>query len=207
MGKRSFYEDDELIIAKPGTNQAISTELKEQESVHHASFVEGMAIRTTPILEKYTNSIRHYLHDKVSLADAELETQKSAFNNEWTSIKLEYHSIVQDPVLPGLIYILTIALSGSILVRRKSLPLRFAAPTVFGGVALSYYMPNTYCSIVKKYNQLEKENVPEFHSQRQTLLENYEQFKKELDAGLVNTNKSIESGIHDLREALKDIWP
>lgn len=121
-------------------------------------------------------------------------------------IKLEYHSVVKDPVLPGLVYILTMALSGSILVRRRSLPVRFVVPSVIGMGAVNYYMPNTFDALVKKYDALEGDNFPELQKERYALVEKCKELKKQADEELVQANKSLEGGVHDLREAIKNIW-
>ena len=77
--KRLFYEDDEVIITKPGFNVEISDDLKEQESSHgNISSIKGMGIRTAPVLEEYVNKTRLILHEKLSYYGAELGTQQSA---------------------------------------------------------------------------------------------------------------------------------
>ncbi|EGW32429.1 uncharacterized protein SPAPADRAFT_61501 [Spathaspora passalidarum NRRL Y-27907] len=210
MGKRSFYEDDELIINKPGVNVEISPELKQQQlpsGGEDVKFVDGMTIRTTPIFEEYANKVRHYLHHKFSLFDAELSNLKSAFHNEVTCLKSEIHTVVQDPVLPGLIYILTGALTGSILVRNRALPIRFIVPTAIGTGALSYYMPKTYQAIGVKYERLEQDKLPEVAKQRQELIVQYQKLKQDLDENSVKARDSLESGIHDIRKFIKDNLP
>lgn len=200
MAKRDFYVDDEVVINKPGVNTAITPELKEKEGLHgNVSFIEGMSIRTAPILEKYTGQARAWLHEKWLIYGSELSTQKSAFANEYNSIRNDISALIKEPVLPNLIYILTSTLTGSILVNRRSLPLRFLSPVVFGSVATSYFMPKTFASATGKLDRLEKDTVPEVHAAHQDLLKNYAQFKKDADAGVEELQVKLTSGVHDAR--------
>ncbi|CAI5757122.1 unnamed protein product [Candida verbasci] len=206
MGKRTFYEDDELILNKPGIPlEETSSKLKQQESTHgDVEFVDGMVIRSTPILENYTSNFRKYLHDKFTIITAELGTQKSAIENEFNNLKSEYDQIVKEPILPNLIYILTISLSGSILVRNRNIGLRFITPLLFGGVTMNYTMPNTFNNLVSSYEKFEHENIPELSKQKQELAVYYQQFRKEFYNQQINLNESILSSIHDLRKFIND---
>lgn len=202
MAKRTFYEDDQLIINKPGYNTEIQDTLKEQESAHgNISFIHGMGVRTTPYLEQYVNKFRLYLHDKLAVYEAELGTQKTAFINEVNSIARSIEATIKEPVLPGLIYILTATLTGSILVNRRSLPIRFITPLVFGAGATSYFMPSTYETISDKYSKYEKEQFPEFHQQKHELLvNNYEKFSREFNTRVHEANGQLKLGVHDARK-------
>lgn len=205
--KRLFYEDDEVIITKPGLNVEISDDLKEQESSHgNISFIKGMGIRTAPVLEEYVNKTRLILHEKLSYYGAELGTQQSALCNEYRTIKNEVQSSIKEPVLPNLIYILTSSLTGSILVNRRSLPLRFITPVIFGGVAFNYFMPRSYNVVQEKFTTYEKENLPDAYKNQITLAEKYQDFKKGLFEGLDNTSTQIENSVHDARLYLADIF-
>ncbi|EMG49516.1 MIC26 MICOS subunit MIC26 [Candida maltosa Xu316] len=207
MTKRQFYEDDEYILNKPGTTTPIPSQLEAAESIHgNATFIDGMVIRTTPILETYANKLRHYIHDKVSLWGAELNTQKSAFNNEFKNLSYEIDSLIQEPVLPGLIYILTIGLTGSILVRKRNLLVRFITPVLFGGVALNWFMPRTASGVAMKYDELESKNLPELHIQREIVQRSVEEFKKEADRSLEDAEKSVVQAVHDFRKLVQEKW-
>lgn len=208
MTKRSFYEDDEYIVTKPGTNTEISPQLKEKESIHgEVSFVDGMVIRSFPILEDYTNSIRHYLYDKLSIYEAELNTLKSSFNNEFNNFKIEINEIINEPILPNLIYILTLSLSGSILVRRRNILMRFFSPLIFGGVGLWYFMPNTFNSIGKKYNQFELNYLPnDVHIKRNEINENFKILNNQIQNGIEIGQKSVVQAVHDFRKTVQEVW-
>lgn len=202
---RSFYEDDAFVITKPGVNVEISDTLKEQESNHgNITYVQGMAIRTTPYLEKYSNSIRLWLHDKVSIYSAELGTQKSFINNEINSLKNEIDSTIQEPVLPGLIYILTATLTGSIVASRRALPIRFITPIIFGTAATAYFTPKTFDSITSKYENYERNTFPEINKQKHELCDEYCKLKAQSEQSIANAKTDLQNSIHDARMKLID---
>lgn len=165
--KRSFYEDDELITTKPGYNAEITKDLQEKESSHgNISFVEGMGVRTTPYLEKHFNSVRQYLHEKVSIASAELGTQKTALANEYATFKSKVDEIILEPVIPDCVNVIFPVLVASIVVNRRSLPLRFLATSAVFGLSVKYYMPRTYGAAKSKVVLWEKENLPDLWQQQ-----------------------------------------
>lgn len=206
VSKRSFYADDEDSITKPGFNSKITEELKEKESAHgNISFIQGMGIRTVPIFEKYSNKFRLFLHEKLQVYSAELETQKSAASNEWNMVKSEYSQVITEPVLPSLIYILTVSLTGSILVNRRSLPVRFITPLVFGGIAFNYFMPESYANAQRKLIGLEKDNYPEVYKQQNELIDQYKEYKKQFNQSLFQAETQLQKNIHEVNVYLSDL--
>lgn len=167
MGRRSFYEDDELITTKPGYNAAITKDLREKESSHgNISFIEGMGVRTTPYLEKHFNTVRQFLHEKFSIASAELGTQKSALANEYAILKSKVNEVILEPIVPDCVNVIFPVLVASIVVNRRSLPLRFLATSMVFGVSVKYYMPRTYGAAKLKVILWEKENFPDVWQQQ-----------------------------------------
>lgn len=204
--KRSFYEDDKFVVSKPGFNAEIDPKLEEKESAHgNISFVQGMGIRTTPLLEQYTNKARLFLHEKLSYYGAEFNTQISAFQNEVHSVKQELGSIIKEPVLPNLIYVLTTTLTGSILVNRRALPLRFLTPVFFGGAAFSYYMPNSFEQARLDYNHFENENLPELSKLRQELGSLFREYKSALSGFAEDANAALQRNVHNSRVYVKSL--
>lgn len=204
---RHFYADDETTVTKPGFNDKISDKLKEQEGPHgNISFIEGMGVRTVPILEKYSNRARLFLHDKLQIYLAELGTQTSALANEWQLLKGHVNSIITEPVLPGLIYILTASLTGSILVNRRSLPLRFITPLAFGGVAFKYALPQLYLNTKAKLEAAEKDNFPEVYQQQVELKQQAQQLSNQADAALEDANVQLQSFVHRAKAVIVDLF-
>lgn len=203
--KRSFYEDDVLVLTKPGYNAEISASLKQKESSHgNVSFVDGMGIRSTPYLESHLNRLRVALYDKLSLYAAEIGTQITAVSSETKSIANSVHDTIKEPLLPSTIYILTATLASSIFASKKSWPIRFAAPLTVGVASTAYFMPRTYGTLKSKYNATEKEYFPRLHQQKQDqIVSTYNFFKDELILLSSQTQKAVFRGVHDTRMTLQ----
>ncbi|KAI5955576.1 hypothetical protein KGF57_003709 [Candida theae] len=209
MGRNFYNDDDELIINKPGTIDPITAKLQQEESIHggdNATIIDGMVIRTTPILEKYSNQLRQFAITKFNILEAELATQKSATLNEWHSLQTGFNRLVKEPVLPNAIYILTAGLTGSILARNRNLALRFVTPLVFGGVATSAFMPRTFDNLVREYDEFEVAHVPELYNQRQELIRTLRQWRVDAESQRVKFNDSVIEQVHELRKKWKEVW-
>lgn len=198
--KRSFYGDEELITTKPGYNAEITSELQEKESAHgNISFIQGMGVRTTPYLEKHFNNLRLYVHDKLSIVNAELGTQKTAVANEWATFKSKVDEIIVEPVIPDCVNVIFPTLIASIVVSRRSLPIRFLATSTVFGVSVKYYMPRTYEKSKSKILGWEKESYPEiwkqqeeFGGQMRDLVGEFEKYKAQL-------KQDLQKQIHEAR--------
>ena len=207
MTKRGFYEDDEQVVTKPGYETAIDAKLEEQEGLHgNVSFIQGMSIRSAPYLEKFANSARLWTHDKVSVASAELETQKSAFNNEVGNLKSEIDSLIKEPVLPNSLYILTGTLAGSILSARRGFLVRFLTPVAFGVASLSYFAPKTFEEISAKVASYEKEHVPEVYNAEIQAADTISQWRKESENQYIELQKSLTKNVGVVRKYIVDLF-
>lgn len=204
---RSFYEDDDQVVTTPGVNAPIPSDLKQEEALHgDFSYFKGMVIRTAPTFEKYTKQARTWLHDKLQILDAELETQRLSANNEWRNVKAEVADTIRDPLLPNGILILTATLTGSILVNRRLLPVRFAAPVLVGTAATAFFMPNTFHQLTAKYDAVEAAKAPEFHQQKQEFIHNnIDTLELELSRGLRYANAALQLQVHEARMAVANL--
>ncbi|WWC70089.1 uncharacterized protein I206_104036 [Kwoniella pini CBS 10737] len=80
------------------------------------------------------------------------------------SVEKEVKSILpsDESLNPGLIYILVAGLSGSVITRTRSLPIRFLTPPLFTLAAFPYFLPKTSNNIRKYLSDLEDKKFPEF---------------------------------------------
>lgn len=63
---------------------------------------------------------------------------------------------------PGIIYVLVAGLTGSVLTRTRSFPVRFLAPPLFAAAALPYFLPKTAHNLRQYFSDLEDKHAPEF---------------------------------------------
>ncbi|KAG7880515.1 hypothetical protein KL905_002489 [Ogataea polymorpha] len=165
---RSFYSDEEDILPTPGLNQPIPKDLSRKEDPlrnPHKQVVDGKVISTNSTLEKYAKQAREFAVQKLDIFDAEYRNLHAAYLNEKRNAIEKYHQLVAEPVLPSGLYILTAMLTGSIMVRTRSLPLRFVTPVAFGLVATEYLMPKTLQNTTGWLSSLSREHFPEVNKQ------------------------------------------
>lgn len=194
----------------PGTNSKISKQLYEAETPQSSKhteidIVDGMTIRTSLALEHQLNSLRKWTISHLDTYFYEYKTAQSSLNNEVGHVKQQYKSIVVEPVLPNLIYILTGALTGSVVVRRRALPVRFLAPLAVGTALYGYLMPQSFLNTRQWVWQNEKEKVPEVAAQHLQALITIEETKKVTNEKLRDLNVSLVELIHNIRQYINDV--
>lgn len=191
---RNFYEDDEVSSTTPGLNEQMSKELEKKESIQlseDVSIFNGMTIRAPEFANKYLKDARLFLYKQLVLVENELSTTKTAINNEYADLKYQYHQMVEEPLLPNLIYILTGSLTGSIIVRNRLLPIRFITPLIFGTAVFALSMPKTFDNTLTLLSQYEQKwpELYETHRLVNALTRDYYQqsidYKTKLDNDLV----------------------
>lgn len=67
-----------------------------------------------------------------------------------------------ESLTPGIIYVLIAGLSGSVLTRTRSLPIRWLTPPLFTLAALPYFLPKTSHNLRSYLSDVEDKNFPEF---------------------------------------------
>lgn len=204
-GKRLFYEDEELITTTPGYNTVISPELKEKESVHGTiALVDGMGVRSTPYLEKHFNTFRLMVHDKLSILNAELGTQKTALCNEIASLKAKVNGVVVEPVVPRIMDVLLPVLAVSVFVSRRALPVRFLSTGIVGFFTVKHNMPQTYGNLKKEFLDWEEEVFPEAVKQQNELAASACSLTKDLQKYSSQAKSDLQVRVHEARKWVVD---
>ncbi|EJT52729.1 hypothetical protein A1Q2_04887 [Trichosporon asahii var. asahii CBS 8904] len=80
------------------------------------------------------------------------------------NVEREVKQIVDptEPLTPGIIYVLVAGLTGSVLTRTRSFPVRFLAPPLFTLAAMPYFLPKTSHNIRAYLSDVEDRVAPEF---------------------------------------------
>lgn len=204
-GKRLFYEDEELITTTPGYNTEITPELKQKESVHgNIALVDGMGVRSTPYLEKHLNTFRLMVHDKLSILNAELATQKSALCNEITFLKAKVNSVVAEPVVPRIMDVLLPVLAVSVFVCKRALPVRFLATGTVGLFTVKYNMPQTYANLKKGFLDWEGEVFPDAVKQQNEIAASLCSLTKDVQKYSEQAKADLHALVHETRKWVVD---
>ncbi|GME72959.1 hypothetical protein B5S28_g1553 [[Candida] boidinii] len=203
MGKRSFYSDDEDVVPQAGLAAPIAKELEEKQVSHPAESIDGMTIRSTPILEKYMGELRKFADEKYKIFINEKTKTDKLIDDQVSDIKTQYNSVIVEPILPQSIAILTAALSGSILVNQRSLPIRFLTPIIIGTAAFAYVMPKSSKNVYNILENYEKEfpEVEKFHKDScQSVTSALDSTKSTLN----NANENLVNQVGTVRKAVED---
>lgn len=204
---RNFYDDDESSVTTPGLNEQMTAELAKKESLQlnkNVSLFDGMTIRSPEIVNKYMKEARLFLYKQLVLVENELSTTKTAVQSEMAGAKKMYDEVVEELVLPSLIYILTGTLSGSILVRNRGLPTRFFVPLIFGITAFGVTMPKTFSNTASILTEYEKK-WPELYETHKQLKVSVEDFYKESVQFKNKCNEELVRSVGEARRYLKDL--
>lgn len=66
-----------------------------------------------------------------------------------------------EPLTPGIIYVLIAGLSGSVLTRTRAFPIRWLAPPLFTIISAPFFLPKTSANIRSYLSRVEDAHMPE----------------------------------------------
>ncbi|KAK9475564.1 apolipo protein O-domain-containing protein [Dipodascopsis tothii] len=115
------------------------------------------------VIESSVRSARNWLIKEFELMDKHVDAALKEYFNIETKVTSTIASIhpTTEEILPGAIYVLVSALSGTIVFRKHNVLLRsFVAPVIFGGVAFRFLLPETFNNVAQLAWSYEK-MVPE----------------------------------------------
>ncbi|CAN6650526.1 hypothetical protein TRVA0_024S01508 [Trichomonascus vanleenenianus] len=206
--KKSIYDDEEekheAIAPVPGT--AIPAhDPKPVEKQLTTEIVSGVKVRSHKVLEETIGSARKWLAVQTATAQGEVDEAFGKYlkaEKSVTSTVAELKSDKED-ILPGGIYVLISALTGSILARNRTVVLRAAAPLAFGIGAFAYFLPQTFSNtraLTWKFEQ-KSPQLAEFHTKTQDGITN---LVNDVYTVADDANKSLENGVRKTRELIAE---
>ncbi|WWD17212.1 hypothetical protein CI109_101650 [Kwoniella shandongensis] len=121
-------------------------------------------VETPNPLVPYITQSRESVSGVLGEARGYVQTGVSKWITFERRVEREVKSILppDEALNPGLIYILISGLSGSVLTRTRSLPIRFLSPPLFTLLAFPYFLPKTSHNIRKYLSDVEDKHFPEF---------------------------------------------
>jgi len=186
------------------STEFLSQSSSKNETEVKSALLDGYKINTSSFLEKHLNSIRSCTINKLNIADSELKNLTAVFRNEINNLYSNLYSVYDpnDQFLPSFIYALTTTLTGSILVNKKSLPIRFFSPLVFAVLGFKVFLPGTFDKTINATKNWEAHSYPELlnyqRSFKKILIETEQQAIKISQ----DFNGSLVSTIHEIRTSL-----
>lgn len=119
-----------------------------------------------------------------------------------------------EPLTPSSLYIAISTLTGSILTRSRSLPLRFLAPPTFFFVSLSYFLPRTSANLNAYLGSLEDRYVPQVAHVHETgkahSMMGWEMLKERVGEGNETVKRGLEGLLGQVQDKtglkVRDLW-
>lgn len=210
---RHFYEQDDdlnlspIIETKPASLEPTKSKTKkelESDTTVKSTFIDGYKINTSNFLEKHLNTLRANLINQLNIADAELGNITSAFRNEVNTLYSNIYSVYdpKDQFLPSFIYALTTTLTGSILVNKRSLPIRFFSPLLFATVGFKVFLPRTFDNTVDAIKNWEAHSYPELLEVQRSFKKSLVDLEQQACQTTKDLNNSLIATVRDIRTTL-----
>lgn len=164
-----------------------------------------MTVRSTDFLEKYVQLGRKWLHSNVEASKDELNKGLNQYIKAERNVTSTVAHLKDDEedLLPGAIYILVAALSGSIVARNRNVLLRAVSPVVFGVAAFSYFLPKTYNNTGKLVWHFE-EQVPAIAKAHLDTKHAVEGIVNSVDDAANEANSALEASVGKARKFVAD---
>lgn len=96
-----------------------------------------------------------------------------------------------EELMPNLVYVLIGGFTGSILSRRHNILMRTITPVLGAGLAMKYFLPNTWSNVTTQFTRYEKKNLPKLVEAQDNVTEAYEQGTSKVTKAVSDVRKSI----------------
>ncbi|TXT08986.1 hypothetical protein VHUM_02460 [Vanrija humicola] len=154
--------DDGAAAAAPASSVHPGPQLPIYSSADEAKPV--VLVETVNPLTEHITTAREATCNALGSARSVVEDGVSRWIGFERKVEGEVKQIVSpdESLTPGLIYVAVAGLTGSVLTRTRSFPVRFLAPPVFALAALPYFLPKTAHNLRQYVSDAEDKHFPEF---------------------------------------------
>ncbi|GMK55260.1 hypothetical protein CspeluHIS016_0203160 [Cutaneotrichosporon spelunceum] len=167
------YADDGVTSVHPG-RAPNGNKLPIYENPNDDGTVT-LVVQQNP-LSAHIATAREATADAVGSVRSVLQKGVSSWIDVERKVEREVKSILpkDEKLTPGIIYVLVAGLTGSVLTRTRSFPVRFLAPPALALAALPYFLPKTAHNLRAYLSGLEDKHAPEFAAKHDALNHNLE---------------------------------
>ncbi|KAG0680984.1 hypothetical protein C6P42_004503 [Pichia californica] len=180
--KRSFYTKESEITPVTGapTEPQVPKLIQDEQNVE--SFLESKLKVAREELFKYLDlSKQVYIDKSKEYYDAERQVLSTASS---------LHD-KREEFFPNSLYVLTGALFGTVLTRRRNFFFKIIAPIACGLVSFKIFFPITYTNVFGYLDNAEKEQLPDFYSKQTELINQTEDLVKKTSETAESSSKEI----------------
>jgi len=135
---------------------------KEKLSIYPKPDPEIQLVPTESELADHIGVAREFATEKY----VEVRGAVQSTLDKWISVEHAVERQVKElipkdePMTPGLLYVGVATLTGSVIGRRRSLPIRLLLPPIFFAASLSYFLPKTATNVSDYLSSLETKYAP-----------------------------------------------
>lgn len=191
--KRSFYTRDTEVTPATGTPTEPQVPKLVQDEQCVESLLESKLKIAREELFKYLDlSKQIYIDKSKEYYDVEREVLSTASS---------LHDR-REEFFPNALYVLTGALFGSVLTRRRNILLKLITPVACGLISFKLFFPITYDNVFGYLDNAEKEKLPDFYSKQTELINQAEDLVKKTAETTDNGSKEISSWFETAKKTI-----
>lgn len=199
---RSFYEDEEHLTPLPGTTETPSKQ--ELESLQ-PRLVNGASVRSPSFLQSKFESLRNIINNTFTSTETKIDELTTSYHKKeqhFSTTIANLHNRDED-LLPGSIYILIAALTGSIITRRSNILFRGIVPLTLGTIAFKFALPKTFNNSTSFLHSIENEKLPELTKSQDQFVKDLENLVNKSEAGVQDGVKKFDNNVEELKKGIK----
>lgn len=197
MTERTFYTDKSDTSPLP-----IGEKQKTKSESPNSILIDGKHIDAPPALESYTQKARTWTTAKGAEWLKVFNDYKSLGVSKIEHASDEYHKVIVEPLLPQSLYVITAALAGSIMTRRRSLITRMLAPTLLGLVTFGIVMPKSFSNCGKKTGEFEAEHFPDVKKHQDDIVAQVKKGNDKVKSQYEKIEPAITEKVKETRESI-----
>jgi len=144
-----------------------SSSAKQKLPIYPKPDPEIQLVRTDSELARHVGVSREYATSTYLDAQSKVHSAVEKWIGVETAVERQVKEIIpaDEPMTPGLLYVGVATLTGSVLSRRRSLPIRVLLPPAFFAISLAYFLPKTSHNLSAYLSSLESHYAPGFAAQ------------------------------------------
>lgn len=213
--RKPIYDSDEEnieIAPAPGSVKPFEkstekslTEIEEKRLGIQNELVGNVSVKTSKFLEDNIEKSRKWFASESEEAKKQVNGAFQKYlkaEKDVTSTVANLKSEHED-MLPGSIYVLVAALSGSVMARRHNFLVRATLPLIIGAGAFRYFLPETFQNTRGLVWSWEKKSprLAEVHINAEKQADNLVKGAENL---WIQSQESLENGVHQTRQFIAD---
>ncbi|KAJ7493867.1 apolipo protein O-domain-containing protein [Mycena latifolia] len=178
-----------------------------QLSIYAAPPEDVLLLDTPSALEVHIGTARRAATNRYREAHAHVQGLVSRWIGVENRVEHRIKALLppDERLVPGALYAAIAFLAGSILARRRSLPLRFIAPPALGLGAAAYFLPRTSANVRAYLSDLEDHYTPELARVHETgkahTLMTYERVRESAAGARAKAGEGVMKAVEGLQGA------